>query len=307
MSLAFLPDKMKRPRTPRPPEPRIVAAHPARQPLPRQLAGRIRIAAAYCRKLPLLPIGIVWVLFLGIGVSRYIANAPYFQIGDVALAGTSRLDSDKVLGHLQDKTGACVGASLIQLDGDSVHETLAAIPEVREASVEKVWPNELRLWVVEREAAGILVSERGSFVFDRDGFVFSKASPKDFLKKDFLVLSGFKQAAPEPGRTLPTEAFHRINHYAKCFAKAAPSLKQQISEWHWDDEEGLTVVMDNGARIRCGERAPEDTGPVIESLLTLQEGKRRIQSATLVTSNHVAVRWIGETNQTTVTQAVPKQ
>ena len=76
----------------------------------------------------------------------------------------------------------------------------------------------------------------------------------------------------------------------------------EVSEFHWSDKEGVTVVSMDGARFRCGLRAPGDTGPVIETLLE-QSTTRPIMQANLVGGNHVAVRWRTET----VEQAIDSQ
>lgn len=268
--------------------PRLAHREPVRRGV-RAWAGRVwgRMCA-----MPLVPLAAIGVIALGVGFVQYLRETPYFHLQSVAIRGMDRLPEQQVRAFLETHAGIAEGASLLLVDPEDVAQRLTALPEVRRAHVRHIWPDQMVVDLEERVAVGIYVSESASMVFDKTGLLFAASRASDLLNSMMPIVTGMAADPPlEVGKELPSMAFRRAMEYAGTIRNASPRLAERVAELHWDDVAGLTVLLDDGARFRCGHRPAAETGPVIEALLA-RAGNRRIAHANLVAREHAAVRWI---------------
>lgn len=269
---------------------KVVPMSSHRQPLPRSKAGRILYYIKSIRNFPLALLGSLLLLVFCFFFLQYLQSSHTFALKVVELHGLNRLKRNQIVGALKEKLNIEEGVSTVWIDCQDVEQLMAGIPEVKEVWVKKQWPNTLVIGFSERRPEGIFVSSTGSFVYDKDGMLFSEALGSDFTSQHLPLVTGFSSILAKSGEALPEEPLGCIAIYKEVFKESAPAISMRISEYHWDRETGLCLVFDEGERFLCGNRLPEETGPVIESFLVDQSTRGyRIDKANLYSDLYVTV------------------
>lgn len=259
-----------------------------RQPLPRSARERFALAMDWCRRLPLGYVAGVGILAFGAAFTNYVVNSNGFALKSFEVAGCDRLQESTARDLLRTKLGVETGRSLVHLRPEVIRRTLLARPEVEAVTVDRRWPSTLLVTVSERRPAGIAVTNSGSYVYDSEGMLFAETRPSDFINLKGPLLTGFRGEALLPGSRIPKEAWEATQHLLATTSIASPSLVARMGELHWDEEQGLSIVLDTGTRILCARRPVEETGPVVESLLTRYPAET-LQSASLVSPDSFTI------------------
>lgn len=112
-----------------------------------------------------------------------LANSAGFKITAVAISGRKQLSQDEVLA-----IGGVNGrSSLLFLDAASVREKLKANPWISEATVLKLYPNQLRIDIVERSAFALWQRNGRLSVIADDGAVLEPYASPHFLSLPLVV------------------------------------------------------------------------------------------------------------------------
>ncbi len=175
-----------RPRFERAPQPRLIAL------LQRHLPRRAGIAATVLLLLGSAGLGVVKgghleQFITGLSDARNsLANSAGFRITAVAINGRKQLSQDEVLA-----IGGVNGrSSLLFLDAASVREKLKANPWISEATVQKLYPGELRIDIVERTAFALWQRDGRLSVISDDGAVLEPYVSQRFLSLPLVVGKG---------------------------------------------------------------------------------------------------------------------
>jgi cell division protein FtsQ len=120
-----------------------------------------------------------------------LANSAGFRIASVAINGRKQLSQDEVLA-----IGGVNGrSSLLFLDAASVRAKLKADPWISEATVQKLYPGQLRIDIVERTPFAIWQRDGRLSVISEDGAVLESYVPDRFLKLPLVVGKGAETRA----------------------------------------------------------------------------------------------------------------
>jgi cell division protein FtsQ len=120
-----------------------------------------------------------------------LANSAGFRITSVAINGRKQLSQDEVL-----TTGGVNGrSSLLFLDAASVREKLKADAWIAEATVQKLYPGQLRIDIVERTPFALWQRDGRLSVISEDGAVLERNAPERFLKLPLVVGKGAEARA----------------------------------------------------------------------------------------------------------------
>lgn len=264
---------------------------PHRPPVPRAWKDRALHLAREIRLLPYFSLaGSIALILLTISFIRFAVYSDYFSVKEVAVAGNTRLTQDALLEFLATDTGVESGVSMMSIQPGNMEQRLQSLPEVRAAMVKREWPDIVRVDITEHVPEGLYISQNGSFVFDREGLIFAEATTPDFLDTSLILLTGLENTLLEKGSEIPAPVLARAREYQRVFSTAAPQIAADISEIHFDEKTGLSLVFHDGSRFLCGDRRPEEVGPMIESLLA--ERRRiapRIDSANLYSDQYLTV------------------
>ncbi|WP_315725744.1 MULTISPECIES: cell division protein FtsQ/DivIB [unclassified Bradyrhizobium] len=120
-----------------------------------------------------------------------LANAAGFRITAVAINGRKQLTQDEVLA-----VGGVSGrSSLLFLDAAAVRDRLKANPWIAEATVQKFFPNQLQIDIVERKAFALWQQDGRLSVIADDGAVLEQYVSRRFLTLPLVVGKGAESRA----------------------------------------------------------------------------------------------------------------
>ncbi len=116
-----------------------------------------------------------------------------FRISEVALAGEHEIKRDDVLA-LAGITGR---SSLLFLDAGQTRARLLTNPWIAQATVLKLYPDRLRIGIMERKAFALWQNEGRVYLIAADGTVLEPDVPPQFASLPLVVGQGAAQAAQE--------------------------------------------------------------------------------------------------------------
>jgi cell division protein FtsQ len=120
-----------------------------------------------------------------------LANSAGFRITTVAINGRRQLSQDEVLA-----IGGVNGrSSLLFLDATAVRDKLKANPWISEATVQKLYPGQLRIDIVERTAFALWQQDGRLSVIADDGAVLEPYVSRRFLTLPLVVGKGAETRA----------------------------------------------------------------------------------------------------------------
>jgi|GEM_PF-400016 len=149
------------------------------------------------------------------------------------------------------------------LDTAEIEENLASYPLIKEAAVERVFPNKLKISLVGRKPLGITLAtvenKTVPLVFDEEGVIFQIGS--SITEYDMPVLSGIKIPSIQLGMKLPEELIGVLEDLQKLKAHS-PKLFGVISELKFERKrdsrfEILFYPRQFETKIRIGNRIDE--------------------------------------------------
>lgn len=156
----------------------------------------------------------------------------------ITISGIAELREWEILAA----AGITPKTSLVFLDAAETRERLEAMPLVKEASVRKLYPDELAITLVEREPAALWQRQGELFVIAADGTVIDQMRDDRFLRLPFVV---------------GDEANLREKHYAELLDAAGPlrpriKAGMLIAGRRWD------LKLDNGIDLKLPEQGAKD-------------------------------------------------
>jgi cell division protein FtsQ len=154
------------------------------------------------------------------------------------------------------------GESFFTFETAAVQKRLEASALVRKARVEKVFPDQLRVFLYRREASALVLGEAGGrslpVLVDRDGYVFKIGGTSADV--DLPVVSGIPAGEAALGGRLPSVYAALFSDLAALRAKS-PSLYRLISEVRVISVDGGGLA-EPAAVLADGESRPASTSSV---------------------------------------------
>lgn len=125
------------------------------------------------RKWPwVLGISLVAVLALATGYLFYFTSM--LSVKTVSVAGASPAVEQQVREQLQPE----VGIQLARVDTSELGTTIATIPDVAGATVERAWPDALKVTITQRVAVAVTMANDAWYSLDASGVPFSPVKTK---------------------------------------------------------------------------------------------------------------------------------
>lgn len=210
-------------------------------PIPGALPPKRPLTPITRRRGPLVGTALLVVLLTGVlAVQRVIATG-YFRVESVRVVGAGALPETALL----DAAGV-VGKQLWQVNTVRAAESVARVPGVKTARVQRSLPNRVILTVEGRLPVAVWQIGQTDYVVDEDGFVLEAA-----------VLGGLPAISQIDGP--PTLAVgDRVDGDAVRLAMQLGSLVptevgQRIARFEYSSTAGFDVVTERGARVRLGD------------------------------------------------------
>jgi cell division protein FtsQ len=164
-----------------------------------------------------------------------LANSAGFRITSVAINGRKQLSQDEVLA-----IGGVNGrSSLLFLDAASVREKLKADAWISEATVQKLYPGQLRIDIVERTPFALWQRDGRLSVISEDGAVLERYVPDRFLKLPLVVGKG--------AETRAKDFLALLSHYPQVHAVTRAATLVGERRWNLRLNDGLDIRLpENG-------------------------------------------------------------
>jgi len=150
------------------------------------------------------------------------------------------------------------------LEPEEIRRKLEAFPLIKEASVERVFPDTLKITITGREALGLTLVSTGEttvpIVFDDEGIVFQiGSSVKDYK---LPVISGIKVPSIQLGMKLPGELKGMLGDLMKL-KRESPKIFGLISEMKFEKKrdgryEAVLYPENFKTKVRLGEHIDEN-------------------------------------------------
>jgi cell division protein FtsQ len=180
-----------------------------------------------------------------------LANSAGFRITAVAINGRKQLTQDEVLA-----IGGVTGrSSLLFLDAIAVRDRLRANPWIADATVQKFFPNQLQIDIVERKAFALWQQEGRLSVVADDGAVLEPYVSRRFLNLPLVVGKGAESRA--------RDFLALLDRYPQVKAVTRAAVFVGERRWNLRTKDGLDI------------RLPEnDVGNALASLSQLDQEDR---------------------------------
>jgi cell division protein FtsQ len=225
----------------------------------------------------LLALVIVLALALTGELVYHLVIAPRLAITAIQIEGDIGLPEEEILAV----AGLRVGMMYFRLDESEIAARLESIPVVRQATVERVFPNRVTVQLVRRQpvAYALVATPEGEvpLVFDEEGVVFGVG--RSALTTDMPVISGLRFPEARAGLQLPEvlEAFLGDLHRLQVSAPEIYGLWSEFRVVRKNDYvyEVVMYPMHVPLPVRVGARIDEGMIQYILMMLDMlqREGK----------------------------------
>jgi cell division protein FtsQ len=189
------------------------------------------------------------IVVVGLGLLLYFT--PIMSVRSTVITGLGAVTQDEVL------AAAAVqpGTPLLQVDTDAVAERVATIRRVASARVQREYPSELRITVVERVPLVVKDYPDGPHLFDRDGVDFASAPAPPGLPY-------LDAEAPGPNDA-PTKAALQV------LTALSPEVAGQVSRIAAPSVASITLTLNDGREVIWGTTdRTDDKAQTLGALLT---------------------------------------
>lgn len=216
----------------------------------------------------------------------FLLQSTFFAVQWIEIEGVGKSVESKIRACLEEEEDF---QNLLLLSSRETRETLLKIPELREVSVRKQFPDTLWVTASERRPILILVGEI-NYLVDRDFVAMGEIEGEEFLNSPLPLISAEPLPGIVVGREVSDAGLRRAWIMVSELRAKAPDVALRLGETHYDAEGNVTLYFEGGAELRLGQRTPSQVLPVLEALWRETQGFSGIEYAELGYRNQVAFR-----------------
>jgi len=200
----------------------------------------------------------------------FLMGTPYLHIKPPKIEGVGQPLALEIAGLVDTMTRS--SRNILEIDEEELAEQIGRHPKIRELSVEKVYPDQLIIHAVEREAVAVLVTEKNFFLADIEGHAMGKLDTKDLVTANLPYISGLRTEVVHEGEQVNSPSLTKALNLLQVLSERNPALYDEISEIEIQTDgvsplETLTAHMKGGLDVRFGDTNPIDKLPQFETLL----------------------------------------
>jgi cell division protein FtsQ len=129
------------------------------------------------------------------------------------------------------------GRSVVRVPLDERRRTLEAMPWVQQASVERIWPNRIRVELAERRPAAFLRTGAELMLVDLDGVILERPAGEEF---HFPIVTGLSESLPQEERKRRMQTYDEFLRDLQLVRAGAP---ERVSEVDLADPKDLRAVL----------------------------------------------------------------
>lgn len=209
--------------------------------------------------------GLQWLVVLGVlgalayGGWRLVTRSAHFTLRVVEVNATAHLTPAQIVALV----GLDRPTNAFMFDAATAEQTLLDFPWVSRAKVTVALPDQVRIEVQERQAAGVVVLDQ-LYLVDDDGHPFVEAHPSE--AKDLTLLTGLTRSAVE---SAPEAARARIREglaLARRYRQRALATTRPLSNVHVGLGDRYELQLDQ-TRVVLGLGNPNQKLDVLEDVI----------------------------------------
>lgn len=192
-----------------------------------------------------------------------LARSPVFEVKEVRVVGNNALSVEELV----QASGINTGVNIFRLDLKSSAEKVKTIPLIKNAEINRIFPNTVEIIVKERQPLALLPVQNGFIQIDEDGVCLQKA---DLTSGNIPVITGINFKPPVPGEQVESES---LKNGLKVIKGFPAGLLPMISEIHVEGEQVIAYTLDG---VQCRLGIPGDVqkkGEVFMKVLEELKGK----------------------------------
>jgi cell division protein FtsQ len=192
------------------------------------------------RRMRRLSFACALVCAFGAAIGLYFS--PLLRVEKVEVTGASAVSAEEI-GRIANLDGE----SMLSVSFSEAEREIERLPLVRDATIERRWPNALRISISERAPWGVWQIAETPYVIDQEGVVLSGVDPPAGAPTVRAVASGGSLAA---GDRVDPDAVGLVR---ALMEQVAGRLGLSIAGIEWTNASGLTLATDAGYRVVIGD------------------------------------------------------
>ena len=184
-------------------------------------------------RIPVVTSAILLTGWAGYAASLYLTTASHFEVKKFSVSGLKHMGENQLLA----KAGFEAGTNVFRVDLRAIRERVEQLPWVRHAMVERVFPDQIIIKVIEREPIGLARIQGEIYQLDIDGKILDPDPARSWAGgwaggSDFPILDGLRLGDFKANLT-------KVVLYRKILQDIGQNA---LSEVHINDAEEITVV-----------------------------------------------------------------
>jgi len=161
-------------------------------------------------------------------VGNFIVHSSLLSLKDITFEGCRNVTPKE----LMKAADVMPGRNIFDMDLEQLAQQLKASPWVKDVILKRVFPNRLKIRIIERVPVAMAYQEK-LFLVDKEGVLFKEVAPGD--NRDMPIITGLSPS--QPNTQLIKEAFILLDTAEQTGALA----KNLISEVHLDGNDGFVI------------------------------------------------------------------
>lgn len=214
----------------------------------------------------------VALIFFATYAFNQLKRTQYFPIKEVKIAGIQHVSHEDVQRLLL----PLVNKGFFSVSVEHIRETLNQLPWVSDASVQRVWPNQIRIQVLEKSPFALWNNEK---LLSTSGQLFTPS--RDSFPADLPEFAG-----PEGAQLKMMENYSKIN-------KVLAPLHFKVTRFELSPAHIWSLTLNNGIKLNIGHKdiltRVGDFVKVYPKIIGNRASE--VNSVDLRYSNGLAVRW----------------
>lgn len=175
------------------------------------------------------------------GARHYVRTSPRFGVTEIVTTGAKQRSPEE----LATTAGVAKGQNVFTTDLDRARARLLADPWISDATLGRQLPGTIFVHVVEKQAAGLLATNEGTYIVQRDGAIIKKVEPGD--PTDLHVVTGIRVQQLVDDREGATRTVARALDLASDYDHSPLAAAKPLEEVHVENNGEMTLVVGKSA------------------------------------------------------------
>lgn len=193
----------------------------------------------------------VFLLICG-GIILTVLKAPLFDIKDIVCVGQKKLSEQQII----KESGLKKNENIFIAGVTAAEEKLMENPEIKKVSVQRVFPNKIKISVTEAvPAAYAKINEKKVLIIDENGNIISNVENGEKTVTDNLIyVQGLDVVSETPGKKITADTDVRAENFFSCIATLKKiGMFGKVNYADFSDLSDIKLEYENRLEILLGD------------------------------------------------------